>query len=88
MRVSAAFLASQSILALMSMGALEPIEGHLGSAKKKLNLRKIGAVVNSRTSTAGRNVLAVADFATETPSRPVQNTMACVMSPRTADTVG
>ena len=73
MGISATYPAGQNILTLM-----EAPGGHLDFAQNKLHLRNL----------AGHYVLDVADFAKETPRRPPQEKMACMMPPRKETNTG
>ena len=79
---SATFRVKQTTL--ISKSALEPLAGRVGCAQNKPHPRKVGAVVNLRTTQAGHCVLNVADFVKGMPRYPPREKLECMMPPRSA----
>ena len=88
MSALAAFLVGRNSPAPMSEGAMESLEGFLGSTLVKFHLRKIGAVGNLRANRAGNYVLDAADFAYWMPPQPSTAEVPPLLSTRSVYNLG
>ena len=82
------FPAGRKTSALLSKGALKSPGEPLDFAHDKLHLKKLGAVVNLRTDSAGYYVVGLADFVKGMPRRRMSERPTCMAPGRTVNTQG